>query len=399
MSTSIRRRKLLKTSVGSSAIAIIAGCTNAENEPESEERSSQESQPESPPPEPEAEQESSFNFDFLEGLETDFHLNVENDEQINREFTAYSDGIETNYTKSFSESIFEFYYRQSRQYVNNYQYKYGSYVSDQLDKYMIDSIVSEFEEYGEENNQTERQIIEHMMSFVQNIEYTTDRRGTGWNDYPKYPIETLVEREGDCEDTSILMADLLRNYGYGTKLIYATGDMTDGDAGGHMAVGIKGGDDVRGTYYTDSNGDKYYFIETTAPQTPIGEAPSWMNEAYLHPVNIHPVPGAVYAEVTEVSDGEVSVLGETVNTGSAGSESVQIRVSLIDSDRYIIDQETSNYKSVSGFGGNIDNLSEEHRAQTEFTLSVSEPTEMRLIAESLVSGAEVSQTESEIVYS
>lgn len=383
------RRKFL-TGIVSTNTLLIAGCSTEDTETE---------EPEDDESSPDAEESSfSLNLNYLEGLATDDHLDPENEERINRNYVAYSEGYETEITESFLEFTYDFHSNQSRQYVDNYKIKYGSYVSDQLDRYMIDSIVSNFEAYGERNDQTERQIIEHMMSFVQNIEYTKDLRGTGWNEYPKYPIETLVEQEGDCEDTSILMADLLRRYGYGTKLISATSEMTDGDAGGHMAVGIKGNEDVAGTYYTDSNDDRYYFIETTSPKTGIGEAPSWMNNARLRPVGVHPVPGGVYAEVTEVSNGEITVLGEAVNTGSAGSEYVQVRVSLIDSNRNIIDQNITDYKSVSGFDGNLDNLGEKHQVEEELTLNVSNPTEIRLVAESLVSGAEVSQTESEIVY-
>lgn len=393
MSRNITRRNFLQVSSTSGIATVIAGCSGNERRPASQEP---DQEPESEPAS--QEPETNFKFSYLKGLATESHLDTENKERINREYTAYSDGGETEYTESFSEFIYNFYHRQSRQYVNNYQFKYGSYVSDQLDKYIIDSIVSEFEEYGKKNNQTEREIIEHMMSFVQNLKYTTDKRGTGWNEYPKYPVETLVEQEGDCEDTSILMADLLRRYGYGTKLISATSEMTDGDTGGHMAVGIKGDEDVWGTYYTDSKGDRYYFIETTSSGTGIGEAPHWMNKARLRPVGIHPVPGAVYAQVTGVSNGQISVLGETVNTGLAGSENVQIRVSLIDSNRNIIDQDITNYRSVSGFQGDIENLGEAHQVREEISLNVSNTTEMRLVAESLVRGAEVSQTESKLVY-
>jgi predicted transglutaminase-like cysteine proteinase len=333
-------------------------------------------------------------FGHLVGLTAETHLGGENQGDVTREYVTYPDGERVSYTHSYSRDIYQFYANQARQYVDNYQFKYGSYVSDMLDKYLMNSIVSEFEQYGQDNGYTERQVIEHMMSFVQNLEYTDDKRGTGFNDYLKYPLETLVEQDGDCEDTAILMANLLRNYGYGTKLIYASGDMTDGDVEGHMAVGIKGNDDVQGTYYTDDNGDCYYFIETTAPGIPIGEAPSWMNRAYLQPVGIHPVLGAVFGEVTEVHGNQVTVVGETLNTGPVESDNVQIRLTLIDSDRYIVDEATSEYKSVTGFDGDIDNLGQEHQATTELTLQADQPEGLRLVAESLVRGDEVSQTES-----
>lgn len=403
MSEGWRRRKFLKTSGVTGLATLIGGCADdsspSENQ-ESEPRSSPEQASSSPSGDPEsqtsAEQIDSIGeeFQYLVGLETESHLDSEGGRRIEREYTAYSQESQTTYKKTFSRNVYEFYANQSRQYVDNTQYKYGSYVSDRLDKYIIDSIVSEFERYGENNNHNERQIIEHMMSFVQNLEYTTDIRGTGWNDYPKYPIETLVEREGDCEDTAILMANLLRNYGYGTKLIYATEDMTGGDAGGHMAVGIKGEGDVRGTYYQDDNEDRYYFIETTASGVPIGKAPSWMNDAYLHPVGIHPVPGAVTAKVADVTNEGVIVEGESINTGAVGTDKLMIRLTLIDSDRRIIDQKTSEFKSVSGFNGDIDNLGPEHQATTRETLQPEQPEEMRLVAESLVNFEEVSQTES-----
>lgn len=402
------RREFLGVAGTAGVTTILAGCTDSNStsetpeSPDTDTPSELEGTPETSSPTETEDSGSqtpspqSGKFEYLIGLETDFHLDPEHDGRIEREFFAYSGDNRTTYTETFSESLYEFYYNQTRQYIDNYQYKYGSYVSDQLDNYLIDSIVSTFEDYGERNNKNERQIIEHMMSFVQNLEYTTDIAGTGWNDYPKYPLETLVEREGDCEDTSILMANLLRNYGYGTKLIYATGDMTDGDAGGHMAVGIKGNENVQGTYYEDDQGERYYFIETTSAGTPIGEAPPWMNEAYLQPVGIHPLPGAVGAEVTGVTEDQITVMGETVNTGPVGSEAVQVRVSLINSDRYIVDQSMSGYQSVSGFDGDLDNIGTEHQATAEMTLAVEEPAEMRLVAESFVNGNEVSQTESPI---
>lgn len=415
MSDKWGRRQFIKTSGATAIATILAGCGGEDTE--SNDKTPRSTEAESTEPVDTASEftisEDSFEeveeqtsspenqasgdeFEYLIGLETDYHLNPQQDGSIEREFTAYSEGRRTTYTKTFSQAIYEFYYNQSRQYVNNFQYKYGSYVSDMLDKYLMDSLVSEFEDYGEKHNQSERQIIEHMMSFVQNLKYTSDKRGTGWNDYPKYPLETLVEQDGDCEDTAILMANLLRNYGYSTKLIYATGDMTDRGYGGHMAVGILGGEDVQGTYYEDDNGDKYYFIETTAPDNPIGEAPSWMNSAYLRPVDVHPVPGAVSAKVTGVSDGQIRVEGETVNTGSAGSNRIQIRVTLIDSQRNIIDQAISGYKSVSGFGGNIDDLGPEHEATAELTLNARQVEGMKLVSESYAYGEEVSQTESEL---
>lgn len=413
MSEKRGRREFLQLAGGTGVAMVLAGCTgDTESSGEQPTRSeTSTNEPETPTwtPPPTAEPTETASptpvtaFDDLVGLTAPTNFNFENQREITREHVAYTEGNRTTTTQSYSSSFYEFYDSQARQYVDNFQYKYGSYVSDRLDKPIIDSIISSFESYGQERGYTERQNIEHMMSFVQNLEYTTDKRGVGFNEYPKYPLETLVEQEGDCEDTAILMANLLRHYGYGTKLIYASGDMTDDGAGGHMAVGIKGNESVKGTYYTDNNGDRYYFIETTSPGTGIGEAPSWMNEAILQPVGVHPVPGAVQARVTEVQGTEITVLGDTVNTGFGSSDGVQVRLTLIDSDRYIIDEAVSDYQSVAGFSGDLNQLGEKHRATTEVTLYADELEDMqlaaesegvRLVAESLVHGSEVSQTES-----
>jgi len=53
-------------------------------------------------------------------------------------------------------------------------------------------------------------------------------------EYPRYPVETLVDVAGDCEDTSILYASILRTLGRGAMLV---GVDTRGDGRmDHMAV-------------------------------------------------------------------------------------------------------------------------------------------------------------------
>lgn len=85
-------------------------------------------------------------------------------------------------------------------------------------------------------------------------------------EYPKYPLETLLEQCGDCEDQAILLAALLKRMGYSVALlVFPT----------HVALGIAGFDHVRGTYVTDPmSGMHYLYTETTASQWLPGEIPS-----------------------------------------------------------------------------------------------------------------------------
>ena len=110
----------------------------------------------------------------------------------------------------------------------------------------------------------------NVIAFVQGLPYFKDDVSTKYDEYPRYPIETLVDNGGDCEDTAILTAAFLREMGYGVVLVNPTG---------HMAVGVKCSS-CTGTYYT-YNGDKYYYLETTGTGFKVGEISSKWKDAQV----------------------------------------------------------------------------------------------------------------------
>jgi hypothetical protein len=58
--------------------------------------------------------------------------------------------------------------------------------------------------------------VENALAFVQKcIVYQSD---PGVFEYPRYPIETLVDEAGDCEDTAILYTSIVRTLGQGAML-------------------------------------------------------------------------------------------------------------------------------------------------------------------------------------
>jgi transglutaminase-like putative cysteine protease len=60
-----------------------------------------------------------------------------------------------------------------------------------------------------------------LLAFVgQGIAYMSDRVSTGWADWPKYPVETLADGCGDCEDMAILFASLAEAAGLNAVLVY-----------------------------------------------------------------------------------------------------------------------------------------------------------------------------------
>ena len=96
------------------------------------------------------------------------------------------------------------------------------------------------------------------INFVESMVYEYDIDYISQLEWPKYPIETIIDKRGDCEDTSFLMASILEALNYDTIiLIYSD----------HAAVGVWC-DSCSGTYY-NYNGKKYFFLETT------GYADNW----------------------------------------------------------------------------------------------------------------------------
>jgi hypothetical protein len=116
--------------------------------------------------------------------------------------------------------------------------------------------------------------VMNVLFFVQQIPYAYDNATESYTEgaipanaarfhkqvgYSKYPIETLVDGKGDCEDTSILAAALLDLMGYDAVLL----SYSD-----HMAVGVQmtGYGPFYADYtpkYYDFGGKRYYYVETT----------------------------------------------------------------------------------------------------------------------------------------
>lgn len=181
------------------------------------------------------------------------------DNLIFRNYSWTYNGLQWDWSGTFSKSGFDYYRSKSHNRENNY----AAYVLSDYDRQLLKGIVQKFKEAGVANNYTEYDTIMNIVSFVQSLPYTSDKVTTGYDEYPRYPLETLVDNGGDCEDTAVLTAALLRELGFGVVLI----QLPD-----HMAVGVKGDESLPGTYY-DYLGSRYYYLETTGSGWDIGELP------------------------------------------------------------------------------------------------------------------------------
>ncbi len=208
------------------------------------------------------------------------------------------------------QSLYEYYQGLPRPPTQNY----SVYVTHPLDDIYIEHLVEDIEEVAQEAGFSEYETIEFAASFVQSLPYTADSITTPYDEYPRYPIETIVDRGGDCEDTSILLSSMIDKMGYGVVLI----ELPD-----HCAVGVKGGENVSGTYW-EYKGSKYYYIETTDEGWGIGQLPEeYENTA----ADIYPmIPTPILTH-----DGSVKGIGNIVqvevtiyNLGTATANNVSV---------------------------------------------------------------------------
>lgn len=113
-----------------------------------------------------------------------------------------------------------------------------------------------------------------VLSFVQNIDYVEDSESTLRDEYWRYPVETLQDRVGDCEDKVFLFASVMEAMGFDVVALYFEG---------HAAAGIDL-EGATGSHYRFEGRD-YYFCETTARGWAIGESPPGLSSAYIAQVS------------------------------------------------------------------------------------------------------------------
>lgn len=147
---------------------------------------------------------------------------------------------------------------------SDYDYYHGlkknnavpTYVKDHVNHEYLLKLAKTLDKDANGLGYTRYELAEYIIAFVQqSTHYKSDPSMVdyGGGNYCKHPIETLVERGGDCEDKAILLVALLKTFGFGAVLLHYPH---------HYAVGFDC-DGCSGTSYSESQ-KKYYYIETTS---------------------------------------------------------------------------------------------------------------------------------------
>lgn len=116
-------------------------------------------------------------------------------------------GQEVNFTIEIPKDLYLFYQNQNHTFNDSYQ-NITSFITE--DDIVIKSIIGQVNTLYEEQGLNPIALIYQLSG---EIIWTDDVFSIqGWDEYPKYPIETLVDGQGDCEDTVFLLAALFKAY-------------------------------------------------------------------------------------------------------------------------------------------------------------------------------------------
>ncbi len=149
-----------------------------------------------------------------------------------------------------------------------------SYEDDRMSPYLKELADSLIDVYKEKHSNVQmKDYLDYLLAFTQYIQYQTDEEYMGYSEYWKFPLETLYDEGGDCEDTSILFAALaiesMSRLGFEYEVALQI-------LPGHMCAAVKT-NAIKG----DTNPYGYLYGETTAFDYDIGEIPSKMRDYFL----------------------------------------------------------------------------------------------------------------------
>jgi hypothetical protein len=231
---------------------------------------------------------------------------------IRRDFAWVYDGKTKAFSLYIPEHLYLYYGNKTRVPTEDY----SLYVTHPYDDEYLSTIIAEFDDIAVEEGYDEIQKVNLVVSFIQSLPYTSDDVTTGFDEYARYPIETLVHDGGDCEDTSILASALLDLMGFDVVLI---------NLPGHVAIGVAV--DAYGTYWPHE-GTQYFYVETTGEGWEIGELPEAHQgeSAVVYP--LLPVPVCTHTWAASTLRHKVSIVADIQNVGTAEATGIKLFVAF-----------------------------------------------------------------------
>lgn len=267
--------------------------------------------------------------------------------------------VQWSFSVGVPENVYDFY--RERTHIND---NFMHYVLSEYDRDYIREIVKSFREGGKEWGFSDLDNVFNVVSFVQSMKYVSDETSRGEEEYVRYPIETLVDGMGDCEDVVILAAAILHEMGYSVLLVMLPE---------HLALAVKYDKDFSGTYY-EYEGSKYYYLEMTGKGWDLGQIPKQYKseKATLIPLVNRPVVqlgrcgysyDSYYMNATSV-DFKLECNVENIGPGQTQGLSIRVLVKPNERSNAVIAQQVYT----------LQELPEASQATYQMTLPVPRPT-------------------------
>jgi hypothetical protein len=236
--------------------------------------------------------------------------------KLSRTYSWDYEGYRCHLTLPLDDELYKTYKSRTR------NRDYDLFASDPYDDWLITNISETLFSLSKDCELEESEIPGFCISFVQSLNYTSDLESSGYDQYPRFPYETLYENGGDCEDTAILSAAILQEMGYDIVLL---------ELPEHMALGIKCDPEQKGRGF-EYKGSDYYYVETTGSDWQIGEIPEEYADQPVEviPVYRRPMINLDFKAQCEYSkkEGVVDVNVTVRNVGSQRVENTTVYIAL-----------------------------------------------------------------------
>lgn len=250
--------------------------------------------------------------------------------------TTYSwvmNGMSLTLNMDIPNNLYDFYKSKTRIQTINPDV-YSLYASHPEDDEYISYIAEAIRQMAQKQGLTADQYIQSIIKFVRSVTYVTDVQSEGYDEYPRYPIETLVEHEGDCEDSAILLASIMQASGLSPVLLITNPSVTPG----HAAVGVAGKRSPELMYYR-YEGKNYTYVEATDSPLRIGEIPNRYKPDDFIVVPLKPLPAISYDNIYYLRFGRVYRIKTYVkNIGSTTVDNITMYASLESADNVTVSQ-------------------------------------------------------------
>lgn len=211
------------------------------------------------------------------------HSVVEQDGYFEVEHSWKCNGKICSVTLNVSSDLYDYYQNEREHLAYRYQFNgseippnYFCFMLSEQDRLVIRTLADDLNNRGT----TEKENVDLAMTFVQSLPYAFDSTTKGTDEYLRYPIETLVDGCGDCEDKVALLAALLYEMDVDFILLVLPE---------HMAIGVHC-DGIDANRYLLFHNKRYFYIETTMEGWQIGQIPEHYYHAEMEAVPLDDTP-------------------------------------------------------------------------------------------------------------